>query len=104
MGPNTMPVSTATAMTILSSIRRRASLKTQNAQAIQRTTRKKTNIIVMNCQVGDLKKSSTDWNGLLLSLVVVVFAATMVQKGTLPPQESPVDDAGGASTRWRPFT
>ena len=27
---------------------------------------------VMKCQVGDLKKSSTDWNGLLLSLVVVV--------------------------------
>jgi hypothetical protein len=53
----------------------------------------------MKCHVGDSKKSSTDWNGLLLSLVVVVFAATMVQKGTLPPQESSVEDAAGASTR-----
>jgi hypothetical protein len=38
---------------------------------------------VMKCQVGDLKKSRTDWNGLLLSLVVgvvVVFAAAaMIQ-------------------------
>ena len=38
---------------------------------------------VMKCQVGDLKKSSTDWNGLLLVesvVVVVVFAAAaMIQ-------------------------
>ena len=49
--------------------------------------------------MGESKKSSTDWNGLLLSLVVVVlFAATMVQKGTLPPLEKCVEDAPGAST------
>ncbi len=59
---------------------------------------KKRNMSVMNCQVGDWKKSSTDWNGLLLSLVVVFCAATMVRKGTLPPQESSVEAAPGAST------
>ena len=78
-GPKTMPVSTATASTILSSMRRRASLKTQKAQAIHSTTRKKKNMSVMKCQVGDLKKSSTPWNGLLLSLDVVDLAATMIQ-------------------------
>jgi hypothetical protein len=34
---------------------------------------------VMKWKVGDLKKSVTELNGLLLGLVVVVLAAAMVQ-------------------------
>jgi len=52
---------------------------------------------VTKCHVGDLKKSSTAWNGLALSVGVVSCAATMVQKGTLPPQADYVEGAPGAS-------
>ena len=63
-------MSTHTTSTTRSSTRRRASLNTQNAHASQMATAKKMSMSVTKWNSGDLKKSETDWNGLLLFVLV----------------------------------